>query len=378
MRCIKCNEELELDDNFCPKCGELTPHGYVSLKNKPNEIKYRESNLGSIFTLVALLIIVFTIMTLISGKDIFRPYIEIKKQIYSLKYGYKISLINTDNQYTGIVVNTNEEAIGLIKEDIIKESWQCRKNINVALIEKEISENYHVSSVSLCDVYEEEALKIKNTIDKVYNLFPNIKGYLTNITITNANIKDEYIAYFEPAYTFVNSNSNIEEYNKVNKTQILLNSYYFLNKDIINRGLKNITKDNWYPEGATFESLIAHELGHYITFVSLLKENNIDSITLITKDNYEEYQNIIKVLNNGSYSQQLVDISLNNYNQKYNTNITLEEFSSSISGYASQKKEGSIIYDEVIAEAVHDYYLHENSSSKSTIEIINTLKERLI
>ena len=42
------------------------------------------------------------------------------------------------------------------------------------------------------------------------------------------------------------------------------------------------------------------------------------------------------------------------------------------------KKEGSIIYDEVIAEAVHDYYLHENSSSKSTIEIINTLKERLI
>ena len=164
MRCIKCNEELEIDDNFCPKCGELTPHGYVSFKNKPNEIKYRESNLGSIFTLVALLIIVFTIMTLISGKDIFRPYIEIKKQIYSLKYGYKISLINTDNQYTGIVVNTNEEAIGLIKEDIIKESWQCRKNINVALIEKEISENYHVSSVSLCDVYEEEALKIKKEV----------------------------------------------------------------------------------------------------------------------------------------------------------------------------------------------------------------------
>ena len=81
MNCIKCDEELENDDNFCPKCGELTPHGYLSLKNKPNEIKYRESNLGTIFTLVALLIVVFTIMTLISGKDIFRPYIEIKKQI---------------------------------------------------------------------------------------------------------------------------------------------------------------------------------------------------------------------------------------------------------------------------------------------------------
>ena len=29
MKCIKCNEELEVDDNFCPTCGELTPHGYL-------------------------------------------------------------------------------------------------------------------------------------------------------------------------------------------------------------------------------------------------------------------------------------------------------------------------------------------------------------
>ena len=33
MKCIKCNEELEADDNFCPTCGELTPHGYLSLKD---------------------------------------------------------------------------------------------------------------------------------------------------------------------------------------------------------------------------------------------------------------------------------------------------------------------------------------------------------
>ena len=55
-------------------------------------------------------------MLLKSQETNYKDY-EIKKQIYSLKYGYKISLINTDNQYTGIVVNTNEEALGLIKED---------------------------------------------------------------------------------------------------------------------------------------------------------------------------------------------------------------------------------------------------------------------
>lgn len=378
MKCINCNEEIEIDDNFCPCCGNCTPHGYLYFQDNQNRKILKDDNIGSLFTLAALLIITFVSMMLISGKDMFKPYIEIKKEISSLKYGYKVSPIKTDNQYTDIVVNTHNEALDLIKEDITKQSWQCTKNTSVALIEKEISENYNVPSVSLCDVYEEEALKIKKTIDKVYQLFPSIEGYLTNITITNTNIKDEYIACFEPAYTFVNNNSSINEFNKVNKTQILLNSYYFLNKDIVSSGLKTITKDNWYPDGATFESLIAHELGHYITFVSLLKENNINNITLITKDNYEEYQNILNTLNDRSYSKQIVESSLNNYNQKYNTNITLEEFSSSISGYASQKKEGSIIYDEVIAEAVHDYYLHENSSSKSTIEIINTLKERLI
>ena len=55
------------------------------------------------------------------------------------------------------------------------------------------------------------------------------------------------------------------------KTKILLNSYYFLNKDILSKGLK----ENWYPNNASYESLIAHELGHYITFVTLLKQNNI-------------------------------------------------------------------------------------------------------
>ena len=40
MKCIKCNEELEADDNFCPTCGELTPHGYLSLKD--NKLRYLE------------------------------------------------------------------------------------------------------------------------------------------------------------------------------------------------------------------------------------------------------------------------------------------------------------------------------------------------
>lgn len=373
MKCIKCNEELESDDNYCPTCGELTPHGYLYFKDNANPIKRKDSNIGSLFTLTALVVIIFIIITSISGKDIFKPYIAIKKELYSIKYGYKVSLMNTTNKYNNKIINTQEEAKELIKEDLAGTSWQCKKNTQVQIIEKEISENYNIPSVNLCDVDTEEASKIKEVINKTYKLFPNIKGYLTNITITNANKNEDYIAYFEPLYTFVNENNNIEEYNKINKTQILLNSYYFLNKNILNKGLK----ENWYPKDATYETLISHELGHYITYVTLLKENNIKDLTLVTKDNIEDYQKIKGILDSQTYAKVLVETSLNNYNTNNNTTITKEEFVGQISNYASQKINGELNYDEVIAEAIHDYYLHEEKSSQSTIEIIKIIKERL-
>ena len=229
-------QELEKDDNFCPSCGELTPHGYLSLKD--NKLRYKEENIGSLFTLTVIIIISFITITLISGKDMFRPYIELQKEISSLKYGYKVSIMNTNNKYTNVTLSTKEEAINLIKQDITKQSWKCKRNINVSLIEKEISESYNIPSVSLCDVDEDVSNKIKEVITATYQLFPNIKGYLTNITITNAPSNEDYIAYFNPTNTFVNNNLDIKEYNKVNKTEILLNSYYFLNKDILSKGLK--------------------------------------------------------------------------------------------------------------------------------------------
>lgn len=372
MKCIKCNEEIEVDDNFCPVCGELTPHGYLSFKN--NKLKYKGNNIGSLFTLTSTVIISFVLMTLVSGKDMFRPYAYLKKEIYSLKYGYKISVMNTNNKYSNIKVNTKEEAIGLIKTDMIKQSWQCRKNYSVSIIEKEISKNYNIPSVSLCDVDEETAGKIKEVIDITYQLFPSIYGYLTNISITNAGSNENYIAYFNPTNTFVNGNLDINYYNKVNKTEVLLNSYYFLNKDILNKGLK----ENWYPNDANYESLIAHEVGHYITFVSLLRQNNIEDVTLITKDNISSYQNILSILKEGTYSKSLVEDSLYNYNKKYNTSILPLDFAKNISGYASHLIEDGLNYDEIIAEAIHDYYLHGESSSLSSLEIIYVLKERLL
>ena len=375
MKCIRCNCDLEVDDKDCPKCGEMTACGYVYFKKHTNEFKDNSSLIGSLFTLTSITTISFIVMVLISGKDMFRPYIEIKKEIYSLKQGYRATLINTDNKYTNVVVDSRETAIEFIKKDLVNETWYCRRNIDVSLIEKEIEENYKIPSVSLCDVDKDIAKNIKKVIDRIYYLFPNITGYLTNITVTNASNNEEYIAYFEPMYTFVNNNLDINEYNKVNKTQILLNSYYYLNKDILSKGIDK----ELYPKGASYDTLIAHELGHYISFVTLLKDRGISDVTFITKNNNYKYEEVKEVLNSGAYSKEIVEMAVDRYNEKYDKDIDKEEFIINISKYASQKDgNNNFNYDEVIAEAIYDYYLNNDTASSCSLEIVNILKERLL
>lgn len=157
----------------------------------------------------------------------------------------------------------------------------------------------------------------------MYHLFPNIKGYLTNISITNAKTNSEYIAYFQPMYQFVNQNLDIDKYNKVNKTQILLNSYYFLNLNIVDKSISSVSEEGWYPRDATINSTISHELGHYITFVSFLKSKNIDNIVYETKTNTKLIQDAIKEYDSGRYSNLIVKKALDNYNYKNNKNYLL-------------------------------------------------------
>ena len=58
----------------------------------------------------------------------------------------------------------------------------------------------------------------------MYRLFPNIKGYLTNITITNAPSNEDYIAYFNPTNTFINNNlDNQISFDKMNIKLVVTN-----------------------------------------------------------------------------------------------------------------------------------------------------------
>lgn len=385
MKCLKCGCQLENDDNFCPNCGHWTARGYNYFNNSENvnkimngyEIK-QGGKLSILISLISFGLILFIGMVIFRGNNLFKPIIFLKKEFDSYLYGYRTSIMKTDNTYDNVIVNDINDAYSFIKRDFDSQTWKCMHDIETYKIEEELEEKYLIASVNFCDISYDEVLKIKSVIDKMYNLFPNIELGLTNITISNAKTKSEYIAYFQPMNQFVNSNEDINIYNRINKTQILLNSYYFLNKDILKNDITSVVGENFYVNDATWESTIAHEFGHYITFMLFLNKNNFENITLVNKDNEEIINELMNEYDNGSFSRDIVNEALQNYNNKYNLNVDLETFASSISDYASVKdNDGNIIFDETIAEAIHDYYLHLNNCKPESFEIVYLIKTML-
>lgn len=128
-------------------------------------------------------------------------------------YGYNTSVINSQNIYSNKNVSTIDEAYSLIKSDFTRQYWKCYSNTKLVSLENELMGKYDVPSITFCDISYDVSVKISYVIDKIYEYFPNIKGYLTNISIINSIDNSEFIAYFQPMYQFVNSYNDKSEFN---------------------------------------------------------------------------------------------------------------------------------------------------------------------
>lgn len=388
MKCLNryCDaSEIEKDDNFCYKCGHWTAKGFSFIGNKDNiemimngNALKKENNFSVMVSIASFAFISFFIISIIRGNDLYKPFFYLKRKVNSYIYGYNVSILNTNNTYSDKIINNYDEALNLIIEDLDNQSWKCSHEIETSQYEYEIQNKLSIPIVSFCDATDNISKKITSVIEEMYTLFPNISGALTNISITNASTNKEYIARFQPMFQFVNANENITKYNKVNKTQILLNSYYFLNEDIMNAPISSVVGSDWYVNDATWESTIAHELGHYISFTIFLRQNNLNNITFVTEENEEKINNVMNNFDTGEFSLSIINRALENYNNKYNLNLNIEHFALTISKYAGVKdKNGNLIADETIAEAIHDYYLHKENMKSSSYEIIQIIKQKL-
>lgn len=281
-----------------------------------------------------------------------------------------------DNVYEGVKISNKTDAIKLIEKDSVSQKDSCPEEM--AKIEKEIVDKYSITAVNLCEMDVDFARELGNVFGKIYTDFPAARGSITNFTLVN-NISgmQNAIAAFIPMFTFATANTD-SSYPWVIKTQIVLNSSYFLNTDRLQSSVTMSSDAGHFPKNTTIYSPVAHELGHYLSFLAMMKYYSADSILLIDSDSTKVLYSLFVDFQKGDHSLKLITEAYEKYKKDTNSTMGLDEWRGTISQYALAKdNNGEYIYDETIAESVHDVYLNGDNASEASKYIYAVLKEKL-
>lgn len=281
-----------------------------------------------------------------------------------------------DNQYFKMFTLYSEQDLNaVIKSDSLKQKERC--SAEIINIENQIVNNYGVVAVNLCEMNVEFANELKNVVAYVYNNYPSARHYLTNITLANVEDTGSFIAAFMPIFTFVTSDT-ASGYPIGSKSQILLNAKYFLNTSKIENSASYGSQTGYFPPNATRSSTVAHEFGHYLSYVALLNYYNSGKLNYVTTADASTLYKVYDDFNSGNFSRILLEEAYDEYVKVYGSGMNFLQFRQSISKYAiSKDSSGSYIYDETIAEAFHDCYLNGNNAKPASRMIMKVLETKI-
>ena len=299
---------------------------------------------------------------------------EIKEEVPKSTSKYKTSIVY-DNQYEGVSAKTEKEANKLIVKDSTVQKKICSEEI--IEIENEIIKKYGLTAVNLCEMDPNFAREIGNVFKKIYEEYPGTEDVLTNLTLVNAPMSQGYIAAFQPIFIFA-TNDTETTYPWILKTQIYLNTTYFLNPERLDSSVKDGSASGHFPPNATIYSPVAHEMGHYLSFYAMMKNYNMDSILLVDDNKIDLLYTIVDDFGKGNFSLKMIKEAYENCKNDTGTTLALDDWRATISSYAVAKdNSGKYIYDETIAEAFHDIYLNGDNARKASKYVIAVLKKYL-
>ena len=374
MYCNKCGDPIEPNEKFCNKCGNKLD--YTPQKNNKKKMIIIGGSIGLVLVLIVFCVTYFFInrskyfynIETNNGNEVTKEKNEIERNQYT-------TVIITDNKYDGVKISGINDANELIVKDSINQKNNCPKEIKV--IEDEIINKYGITAVNLCELDPLFAKELIKVLDKIYKEYPSIRDHLTNMSLINGSIRDNYIAAFMPIFDFAYSDTN-STYPWIIKTQVFLNTSYFLNQDRLKASVEEGSSSGHFPKNATMYSPVAHEFGHFLSFLAMMKNYDVDSILLIDNNNVDKLYILMDDFRKGDYSLSMIKEAYENCKNDNKTNIEFDEWRGTISKYALAKdNNGNYIYDETIAESFHDVYLNGNKATDASKYIVSVLKNKL-
>ena len=409
--CNKCGEELTSDSDFCSKCGNRVTSNTPTIVNNqvpvnnynqvpvnnyntpvitpvntynngnvltPVNTYYvkKKKNYSGVIAFILLIVVGVLIFNYVKKENIFidptggDPGSGVIKGNGSGSSGNGRTSIETEKTYRNVSFSTASDVYQLIDKDSKEQKQKCPSGINT--IENKIKNELDIKAVNLCEIDTSMAEGIYKAIKRIFELFPTVKGNITNLSIMNM---DSYnpgtIAFYQPFFPFI-ENSDKAAY----KMRIMLNAKYFLNENLIKDAMESSSKAGHFPPNSTMYSAVVHEMGHYLSFYAMKKNKRVSQTLIVTPSNENEVVSLAQAFGNGSFSLKLLQEAYNLYLSEGNQNISFDSWRGTISKYALAKDDsGKYIYDETIAEAFHDVYLNDNSAKPASKYIYRVLKK---
>lgn len=378
MYCNKCGSYVDSNNNFCNKCGN-------KINNNTNNInkKLEKNIIIKIVLIVAIICILVGVAILIINNKKYRisdegyttSEVVTTNNDKNAKKGKYTTAIIYDNVYEGVSIKSVSEANELIEKDSVDQKSNCPKDI--LEIENEFINKYNITAVNLCEMDIDFARELQSVFKTIYDEYPEARKHLTNLTLRNTNMLTDghTIAAFMPTFPFATSNSS-STYPWVIKTQVLLSSSFFLNKEKLEAGTKASSEAGHFPPNSNIYSPVAHELGHYLSYLAMTHNYKLDDFLLIDSSKINLLYTVMNDFADGKFSLKMITEAYENYKRDTNTSLSLDEWRGTISSYALAKNnDGKYIYDETIAEAFHDTYLNHDNAKDASKYIIKVLKK---
>lgn len=374
MVCKKCGSKIEKNLKYCSKCGE--------------EIKQSSKAVPILLFFIIVVIMIFMaifmksylnnegINFVISDNKYTRDVKNSKKEKLETKLSTKATSDRTniefDNVYTNVKINNKNDVEKIIVDEAKKQDYVYSSE-KVKQVENELKSKYGILTVNLGEISESLAVDILDTFEKMSKEYPEIKNFLTNLSLYNTNEGVTIAATY--AFKYFAYKNNYGTCPMGCKFALGMNTKYFLNLDYFNKVMESGSKSGHFPENAYPSSTVAHELGHVLANVARIKYYNLDEDDIIymdgTNSNLYKY---MKDWQNCTLAKKIVEEAY----KKTNKYSSVEEFVKSISGYANSKnKDGSPNYDETIAESVHDVFLNGNNAEEASKQVVKVLKSYL-